>query len=187
MNKTAVIYSSLTGNTQEVAEAIYAMLPEPCSIYSLKDESLINLDDYQNIIMGFWIDKSTADPLAAKFIPKLQNKNVALFATVGALPTMSSPTADYANYGEKCLSNAAALLNKNCKLVHCFICQGRISAKMTEAFRHFPADHPHYLTPERLARHQASQSHPDQQDLAAAKQFAIETVKLFWGEDNINE
>ena len=187
MNKTAVVYSSLTGNTKEVAEAIYAQLPEPCSIYSLREAPPINLDSYQNIIVGFWVDKSSADPLASEFISNLNNKTVALFATVGALPNTPMPAGDYANYGEKCLSNAAALLNKNCKLVSSFICQGRISAKMTEAFRHFPVGHPHYLTPERLARHVASQSHPDQQDIAAAKQFALETITILARKEQLND
>lgn len=182
MNKTAVIYSSLTGNTKEVAEAIYSQLSEPCSIYALKESPTIDLDQYAHIILGFWVDKSTADPLAAEFISKIHHKNIALFATVGAPPTMPVPADDCTDYGEKCLSNAAALLNKNCKLVHRFICQGRISAQMTAAFRQFPVGHPHCLTPERSARHQASQSHPDNSDLAAAKQFAIETAKLFTNE-----
>lgn len=179
MNKTAVIYSTLTGNTKEVAEAIYSMLPNGSQIYSLTEQANIDLSAYQNIFLGFWVDKSSADKTAAEFMATMQNKRVALFATVGASPDMSLPDGDYDNYGEKCLSNAAALLHKNCKLVNCFICQGRISAKITQAFKQFPLGHPHYLTPERIARHEASQEHPNTTELAAAKHFAVETIAMF--------
>lgn len=179
MNKNLVIYSTLTGNTKEVAEAIYTMLPQGSDIFSAADIQNIDFDQYQNIFVGFWVDKGTADQLAQVAIKSLKNKRIALFGTVGAPPDMVPSDGSAPNYGTKCLNNAATLFDPSCKIVTRFICQGRISAKMTEAFKQFPAGHPHAMTPERMARHQASQAHPDVNDLDAAKKFALESLKTF--------
>lgn len=177
MNKNLVIYSTLTGNTKEVAESIYSMLPLGSEIFSSADIKKIDFNEFKNIFLGFWVDKGTADPLAQVAIQALKNKNVALFGTVGAPPDMVPSDGSAPDYGTKCLNNAAALFDPSCKIVTRFICQGRISAKMTEAFKQFPAGHPHAMTPERMARHQASQAHPDAKDLDAAKSFALESLK----------
>ena len=59
--KSIVIYSSLTGNTKQVAEAITSVLPAgtpPC--VSMK-EVPSDLSSYDLVFAGFWVDKGTAN------------------------------------------------------------------------------------------------------------------------------
>ena len=58
--KSIVLYSTRTGNTKMVAEAIASALPEgtPCRNIREMNESL---SDYDCVFMGFWVDKGTAD------------------------------------------------------------------------------------------------------------------------------
>ena len=58
-----VIYSSRTGNTKQVAEAIVGVLPEgtPCVPVN---EAPADLSQYDVVFMGFWADQGNADKAA---------------------------------------------------------------------------------------------------------------------------
>lgn len=87
---------------------------------------------------------------------------MALFATVGADPN--------SEHAQRSMANARALLDSSNTILGDFICQGKVDPKLLETFRHLPADHPHGINLERLARHKAASTHPDEEDLAKAKQ-----------------
>lgn len=157
--KSLIVYSSKTGNTKKVAEAVLSVLPAGAEIYPV--ESAPAPDAYDFIAVGFWVDKGTANAEAAAYLPKIRGKKVALFFTLGADPT--SPHA--AKSGE----NAAALLGENCEVVAKFWCQGAIDPKLVEWMKKLPAEHPHAPNPERIARWERASKHPDAADLEAAK------------------
>ena len=54
--KSIVIYSSLTGNTKQVAEAITSVLPTGTPCVSMK-EVPSDLSSYDLVFAGFWVDK----------------------------------------------------------------------------------------------------------------------------------
>ena len=58
--KSIVIYSSLTGNTKQVAEAITSVLPAGTPCVSMK-ELPSDLSSYDLVFAGFWVDKGTAN------------------------------------------------------------------------------------------------------------------------------
>ena len=99
--KSIVLYSTRTGNTKMVAEAIASALPEgtPCRNIREMNESL---SDYDCVFMGFWVDKGTADDASRKVLENLHNRHVAVFATVGVNPASS--------HAQDCLKNGASLL-----------------------------------------------------------------------------
>jgi flavodoxin len=167
--KSLILYSSKTGNTKKIAEAIAQALPAgtPCLPVG---EAPANLSGYDCVFAGFWVDRGTADAQAKKLLERLDHPRVALFATLGADPR-SQHAADS-------LSNAAALRPGNVPLFNRFICQGKVDPQMIEMMKKmFPAGHPHTVDAKREALHQQASTHPDEADLAAAKAFAIETVK----------
>lgn len=86
--KSIVLYSTRTGNTKMVAEAITSALPEgtPCRNIREMNESL---SDYDCVFMGFWVDKGTADDASRKVLENLHNRHVAVFATAGVNPASS--------------------------------------------------------------------------------------------------
>ena len=164
--KTLIAYSSLTGNTRKVAAAIHAVLGPAADLYPV--ESAPSPAEYDFVVVGFWVDKGTADKKAQDFLKTIENKPVALFATLGAYPD-SEHAADS-------LKNGAAFLAGTNRLAGTFICQGKIDPRLIEQFRTMPADHPHAPTPERLARYQEAARHPDEGDLQAA-QAAFTAIK----------
>lgn len=82
-----VIYSSRTGNTKQVAEAIVGVLPEgtPCVPVN---EAPADLSQYDLVFMGFWADQGNADKAAQAVLKRIDNEKVALFATLGVPPMM---------------------------------------------------------------------------------------------------
>ena len=70
----SIIYSSKTGNTKKLAEAIYNTLPQnKCDYYGTVDK----IDDVlSNVIyIGFWTEKGNADHLTIDFLNKLKNND----------------------------------------------------------------------------------------------------------------
>ena len=99
--KSIVLYSSLTGNTKQVAEAITSVLPAGTPCVDMK-QLPADLADYDLVVAGFWVDRGTANAEARKVLETLNNKHVAIFATCG-VPTQMP-------HARESLENAAKLL-----------------------------------------------------------------------------
>ena len=167
--RTIVVYSSLTGNTKKIAEAIAGALPEGTAAVPVK-EAPADLADYDCVFLGFWVDRGNADKTAADLLATLGNKHVALFATLGADPR--SPHA------AESLDKAAELLPDGKMPAGKFICQGAVDPKVIEMmYKMFPKGHVHGQSAERDALHAEAAKHPDEADLAAAGAFARETME----------
>ena len=168
--KILVAYSSLTGNTKKVAQAVADALGDAADLKPVAEAG--DAAGYDKVIAGFWVDKSTADKAAADFLAQLHGKQVAIFATMGAYPEPP--------YRDKCLDAAAALVPVDNKVLAAgFACMGKIDPKLIEMFKKLPANHPHAMTPEREARHKEAAKHPDEADLAAAAAFARSVLAEF--------
>ena len=167
--KSIVIYSSRTGNTKMVAEAIASALPEGTPCVTVK-EVPADLASYDVVFMGFWADQGNADKAAQAVIKEITNEKVALFCTLGVPPV--SPHA------QETVEAAAKLLPNGQIPVGYFKCQGKVDPKVIEMmYKMFPEGHSHGKSAERDARHAQAASHPDENDLANAKAFASEVVK----------
>lgn len=167
--KTIVLYSTRTGNTKKVAEAIAEALPAGTPCLSLQDAPA-DMSGYDCVFLGFWVDRGTADKASQDMLKTLTNKHVAIFATLGANPT--------SEHAAKSLDNGAAFLPEGVHLTGKFICQGAVDPKLIEMmYKQFPAGHPHGRTPEREALHAEAAKHPDAADLEHAKAFAADVMK----------
>ncbi len=159
--KSLVIYSSLTGNTKQVAEAVQSVIP-CCDIVSI-DNIPENLDEYYFTAIGYWVDRGLPDAKSKKLIRSLKNMNVALFGTLGAYP--DSPHA------KGCIRDSETMLKttgKNNNVLGSFLCLGKIDPKLMDYMGKFMGD-THPVTPERKARLLEAQTHPDNNDLENAK------------------
>ena len=83
--KSLVLWSSRTGNTKAVAEAIFAALPGETEIMEEGREGN-DLSSYDLVFVGFWGYRRGADPLAQKTLSSLFGKHVAIYATAGTWP-----------------------------------------------------------------------------------------------------
>lgn len=168
--KNLVVYSSLTGNTKMVAEVIAEELGGALADVTQQPDPAA----YDFIAVGFWVDRGTADAKAAEYIRGLRNKQVALFATLGADPS--------SEHARKSLNNAANLLDSSNTYCGDFICQGKVDPKLIEKMASlFPPGHPHGMNEERRARHQAASTHPDAEDLKSARRAFAEMKEKMTG------
>lgn len=157
--KSLIVYSSVTGNTKKVAEAIAAPLTGTTDLFPV--ETAPPAADYDVIAVGFWVDRGTADQKAQGYLRTIHNKKIALFGTLGAYPD--------SEHAAKSMSNAAALLAADNELVGTFICHGKVTPRLVDKFKNLPASHPHAMTSEREARHREAAKHPDANDLQKAQ------------------
>ena len=79
--KTLVVYSTKTGNTKKVAEAIAQALPG-AELHDVKTAPAP--DAYDFIAMGFWVDKGGPNKEAADYMKTISGKKVFTFFTLGA-------------------------------------------------------------------------------------------------------
>ena len=85
--KCAIVYSSKTGNTRELAEVLRSCIPQEDLLYFGKpDESALRAE---RICAGFWTDKGSCDEETAKFLEKIQNREVFLFGPRALAEAMS--------------------------------------------------------------------------------------------------
>ena len=161
--RTLVVYSSLTGNTRMVAEAIYSAIDGEKEILSLRDNKDIDVDYFDRVIVGFWVDKGSADSLSKKFMKTLEGKEVAYFGTLGADP--DSP------HGDKVRERVKNLFSSTNTYLGGFLSRGKIDPKLVEKMGKFPLKLVHPLTPERLKRIEDAKPHPNEEDLENAKKY----------------
>lgn len=167
--KSMVVYSSRTGNTKKVAEALYKALPEPKDLFNVDDNP--DSTHYDLIVTGYWVDKGTADAKAREFFKTLNNKQVAIFGTLGAYPD-----SDHAN---SCRENVKDLLADN-TILGDFICQGKVDPDLIKLMETKMKDDPHHsVTPERKKRHKEAAKHPDEKDFENAVAFIDEVIKKY--------
>lgn len=75
---SAILYSSLSGNTKLLAETIYDVIKGDCKYCGETKEI-----DADRVYIGFWTNKGTADDKTMEFLKTLHNKEIFLFGTAG--------------------------------------------------------------------------------------------------------
>ena len=159
--KTLVVYSSRTGNTKKVAEAVFESLPEPKELFAAADAP--DPEGYDFIALGYWVDKGTADAGAAGYMKRVKGKKIGLFGTLGAYPD--------SDHARQCKEKVRDLVSGN-EILGEFLCQGRVDPELIKLMETKMKDDPHHsMTPERRARHEEAAKHPDETDLAEARKM----------------
>ena len=161
--KHLVVYSTLTGNTRMIAEAVFKSLPEPKEIFNI--ETAPQPDSYDFIAVGFWVDRGSADAKSKKYMEGIKGKKVGIFGTLGAYPN--------SRHAMETLENVRAMLVGN-ELLGEFICQGRVDP---ELLKRMPQDGPHAMTDERKERLAEAARHPNETDCRYAQNAFREMLK----------
>ncbi len=157
--KSLIIYSSITGNTKSVAEAILEVLPQGTVIAPVQNAP--DPGAYDFIALGFWVNKAQPDALLQKYLEQVKDKTIAFFGTLAAYPD--------SEHAQKTIENAQALGCAN-HVLGCFLCQGRLAQKRFEACmseNYQSTKHP--MTSERKNRLLEASKHPNPEDFQNAQ------------------
>lgn len=161
--KSLIVYSSRTGNTKMVAEAVCEVMP---------NSTIASIDDapsYQNfdiVAIGYWVDKGLPDTKVLEYFKTLKNTTVILFGTLGAYPD-----SDHAKY---CMREAEKLLTESTlgnKVLGSFLCMGKVDPKLLAAMAKMPQMAQHPMTEERKQRIEEAKKHPNEADLLNVQNF----------------
>lgn len=163
--RVLIAYSSKTGNTRKLAEAVHLALPNAdlCPMGSVP-----NLDLYDVVFAGFWVDAGRANADAVKCLKRLSGKPTALFATLGAYPD--------SQHAEDSLKAAASVIPDG-NVVDGFICQGAIDPNMIEWMEQLPPDDENAPSESRRQLWKDASTHPDEDDLQAVSDWAVHVLE----------
>lgn len=166
--KILITYSSKTGNTEKIAQAIHKSIP---TADLLPISEIVDLN-YDLIFIGGWIDRANFDQTALTLAQQIFDKDVAYFFTLGAYP--------YSEHAKECIHNIETLLNNNNNnIIGGYFCQGAIDPKLISWFSTLPSDHRMAPNDERKQRWEDAKSHPDHLDLSKATQFGLDIISKY--------
>lgn len=167
--KCAIIYSSITGNTKKVAETILKVAPAGTDIYPV--ENAPSPDNYDILILGYWVDKGMADERILKYIEEVENKKLGIFGTSG-----SPGGTIYSERIKEKVKNAFA--EKNDVFVN-FLCQGQIDPALTEKLYKRLEENPENEDLKiQIESHRESSNHPNEVDLKDAEEIFKKAFEL---------
>ena len=159
MGKWLVVYSSVTGNTKKVAEAIAAAAGE-ADVASI-DKAPEDLSGYEAVAVGYWLWRGGPDPKTAAWLPNVQNTAVVFFETHAAEPKSEHAITAFAR--------AAYRLGAGCRVLATFGCQGQVSPSILAKRQKMTPDNPHA----KASGWKTAAGHPDVNDLSAAAAFVV--------------
>lgn len=156
MSKILVTYASWTGNTKKVAEAIFEELVADKTLKSV-DETL-DVSPYDIVFVGFPVHSHGVPYKIEELLKNIPaGKKIALFSTHGSLTG--------SRLSREALEHATILASKT-KVLGTFSCRGKVSLKAMEVLGKSP-EHKAWVD---MAA--SAQTHPDENDLEAARSFA---------------
>lgn len=165
--KALILWSSRTGNTKAVGKAIYEALPCEKEIFESGRQPK-DLSGYDLVYVGFWGYRQGADMPSRNVLSSLHGKKVAIYGTAGTYP--DSPAA--MSY----LKSSSELLAEDNIFLGGFMSQGRVhSFHIGKRNEHAEKVHP--MTPERLARLQEAEKHPNETDFKNAAAWALKMLE----------
>ena len=152
----SIIFSSLTGNTKQLADAIYETLPkENCDYFGIKETGQ---PQSEMLYIGFWTDKGTADEATTTLLKSLRNKKIFLFGTAGF--------GGSEEYYQKVLHNVRENIDPSNQIVGEYMCQGKMPMAMRERYVKMKEDPNHKPNLDMLIENfDRALSHPDKADL----------------------
>ncbi len=156
----AISYSSKTGNTKALAEALKESLPQEDLVFY--GESGDHTPEGELIYVGFWTDRDTCDDNTKALLKNLHHKKVFLFGTAGF-------GADPMYY-EKILNNVKKLLDETVCVIGTFMCQGRMPMSVRERYEK-AENMPHKQM--MLDNFDEALKHPNEADLQSLRDAAL--------------
>ena len=153
----AIVYSSQTGNTKMLADAVRKALPEEeCIYFGTPDAKAL---EAEKLYVGFWTDKGTCDAATAEFLKTLTDQKVFLFGTAGF-----GGSKEYFN---KILTSTASNMPASVKKTGTYMCQGKMPIAVRNRYKKMLEDSSNKIPniPQLIENFDRALSHPDKDDL----------------------
>ncbi len=152
--KTLIIYSSQTGNTQKLAQAVFDEIKGEKNMVTVDEAP--SPEGYDLVAMGFWFQAGKPDPKSAEYLARCRPPaRLFLFASHGA-----AKGSDHAKAG---MANAIGL-TQGCEIAGTFTCQGQVNPKVLEKAKSKPQP-PVWIKDADFAK-----GHPDDADVKALRE-----------------
>jgi flavodoxin len=163
MAKILVAYYSRTGNTKNIAEAVFAGLDGDKTLQNIKDTE--DVSPYDLVFVGFPVQSHSVPLPVEDFLKAIPpGKKIALFSTHGSL-TGSRLSREAMEY--------AMVITSQTKVLGSFSCRGKISLQALETLGRSPE---HQAWTEMAV---SAASHPDERDREEAKAFSRWIISLY--------
>lgn len=155
----SIVYSSKTGNTKMLADALHQALPaDDCLYFGAPDAQALAAE---RIYIGFWTDKGTCDAETAAFLAQLTHQEVFLFGTCGFGGGVA--------YFEQILARVRDLLPESVQLVGSYLCPGKMPQSVRDRYVRIAEEEPAKRShmQKMIFNFDCALSHPDASDLQA--------------------
>lgn len=152
----AIVYSSRTGNTERLAQAVrQALPPTDCLYYGPPDPRAM---EAERIYAGFWTDKGSCDGETRAFLTGLRGKEIFLFGTAGF--------GESEEYFQKILTRVTQVVEDGNRVCGTFMCQGRMPLAVRQRYETMLASpNPAPNLEQMIHNFDQALSHPDGDDL----------------------
>ena len=147
--KTLIVYSSQSGNTKKLAEAVYDRLAGEKFLSPVEDNP--SIEGFELVVVGFWLAGGKPDPASTKYLEELSPCKLFLFATHGA-----APESGHAQNAMQAASDLASA----CQVVGTFNCQGEVNADLLAKVQKKE------VPPPWIKDAPAAAGHPDESDIS---------------------
>lgn len=153
----SIIYSSRTGNTKKLAEAIYNVLPQnSCDYYGEVDKIEDELSEV--LYIGFWTEKGDADLQTIELLKQLKNKKIFLFGTAGY--------GESEKYFKNIINNVKKNIDSSNIIIGTFMCQGKMPLSVRARYEKMKQQNNLSINVDNLITNfDKALSHPNEKDL----------------------
>ena len=158
----AIVCTSKTGNTKQLADVIQSSLPEEKVIYAgIPQAEALQAD---RIYVGFWTDKGTCCTEIKDFLKLAKDKEIFLFGTCGFGGSEA--------YFQKVLTAVKKNIDASNTIVGTYMCQGKMPQSVRERYVKMKENPEHPANLDMLiANFDCALSHPDMDDLEKLKKI----------------
>lgn len=166
--KYAVVYSSNSGNTKKVAEAIAEALPKEALLYF--GEAAEEAKHADVIFTGFWTDKGICPQEIIDFLSDVHGKQIALFGTCGF--------GGSEEYFQSILQRVSAFIEDDCIYLDGFMCQGKMPDAILKRYENMLETSVNKEKVQQMIDNfHIARKHPNEYDAAQARVFAEVIVR----------
>lgn len=174
----SIVFSSRTGNTAELAEAVRKTLPEGTCEYfgslggdgNRDDGTGATIPTTETLFVGFWTNQGVADQAAQKLLGQLKDRKIFLFGTAGFGGSEA--------YFQAILDKTKAFIDDSNTVIGTFMCQGKMPHSVRERYVKMKEQPDHMPNIDTMIENfDKALSHPDADDLEKLANLVREIVE----------